>query len=193
MCVYLCGGMGVGVLCRRVLSLSLTTHPPVTTQHKNTQEEWPKPPTYVGGGMRMVRTEPPRDFDAAAEVGRREAWYCRMCIWVCAWVRGGIGTGTPHHLTSPLSLPSSPPPPLLPHPHPQKKIKTNKGEDARRCAWFAFEWSSALTALQADYARVQATCDPNALAVFLAHNPHHTEGLVTLALVLATHGEGGGV
>lgn len=73
------------------------------------------------------------------------------------------------------------PPPLLHH-------QTTKGEDAYRCAWFAFDWSPALARLHEDYERVQATCDPNALAVFLAHHSHHAEGLLTLALVLATHG-----
>lgn len=89
------------------------------------KEDWPRPPTYVGGGFRMVRSEAPADCENEEEAG---------------------------------------------------------------ASWFAFEWSPAFQALQQDYELVQETCDPNALAVFLAHHPHHAEGLLTLALIYATHG-----
>ncbi len=90
------------------------------------KEDWPRPPTYVGGGLRMVRVEAPAD--------------CR------------------------------------------------DPEEAAR-DWYAFEWSPSFQALQQDYERVVATCDPNALAIWLAHNPHYVDGLLTLALVLAAHGQ----
>lgn len=90
------------------------------------KEDWQRPPTFVGGGLRLSRVRAPVDCE------------------------------------------------------------TSSGEEAR--AWFAFEWSPALQALQHDYRRVQETCNPNALAIFLAQHPHYAEGLLTLALVLAAHG-----
>jgi hypothetical protein len=63
-----------------------------------------------------------------------------------------------------------------------------ENEEEARASWYAFEWSPAFQALHQDYELVQETCDPNALAVFLAHHPHHAAGLLTLALIYATHG-----
>lgn len=63
-----------------------------------------------------------------------------------------------------------------------------ENEEEASASWYGFEWSPAFQALQQDYELVQETCDPNALAVFLAHHPHHAEGLLTLALIYATHG-----
>ena len=34
----------------------ITSHRPYRV---NEQEEWPRPPTYVGGGLRMSRVDPP--------------------------------------------------------------------------------------------------------------------------------------
>lgn len=94
------------------------------------REEWPRPPTFVGGGLRMAHVDAPHDREKEAE-----------------------------------------------------------GEEEAAQDWFAFEFSPALQAMQEDYLRVQQTCDPNALAIFVAHLPHHVEGLLTLALVFAAHGQ----
>lgn len=39
-----------------------------------------------------------------------------------------------------------------------------------------------------DFEVVQSTHDPNALAVFLAHQPYHVDGLLTLAMLFAHTG-----
>jgi hypothetical protein len=39
-----------------------------------------------------------------------------------------------------------------------------------------------------DFETVQATHDPNQLAIFLAHNPYHVEGLLTLGMLFAHTG-----
>jgi len=39
-----------------------------------------------------------------------------------------------------------------------------------------------------DFEMVQATNDPNTLAVFLGHSHYHVEGLLTLAMVFAHTG-----
>jgi hypothetical protein len=39
-----------------------------------------------------------------------------------------------------------------------------------------------------DFELVQSTGDPNALAIFIAHNPHHADGLITFAMVFAHTG-----
>lgn len=72
---------------------------------------------------------------------------------------------------------------------PRDCEKGDEGEEEAAQDWFAFEFSPALQAMQEDYLRVQQTCDPNALAIFVAHLPHHVEGLLTLALVFAAHGQ----
>lgn len=36
--------------------------------HAALQEEWTRAPTFVGGGLRLVRTDPPKDYEDDPQV-----------------------------------------------------------------------------------------------------------------------------
>lgn len=56
-------------------------------------------------------------------------------------------------------------------------------------AAIVIRWSSEYAQLQDRFHQVQATADPNNLALMLAQSPHHADALLQLAMVFAHTGQ----
>jgi Transcriptional repressor TCF25 len=55
--------------------------------------------------------------------------------------------------------------------------------------WFTYKWSSDYARTQRAFETVQATADPNNLAILVSQCPHHTDALLQLAMVFAHTGQ----